>query len=64
MRALKRELIIAVIVLLLTVGVVFPAAFIVGSKTLGPYGTDGTMGDYVGSLFSALGDGNRGIWFF
>ncbi|MEM7762717.1 MAG: hypothetical protein AAF290_01435 [Pseudomonadota bacterium] len=64
MRALKRELVIAGIILLLTLVVVFPLTYVIGSKTLGSYGDDGTLGSFVGSLFSELGAGNQAIWFF
>ncbi|MEL7296164.1 MAG: hypothetical protein AAGJ86_00815 [Pseudomonadota bacterium] len=64
MRALKRELLIAGVILLLTLIVVFPLTYVIGSKALGSYGEDGTLTMFVGSLFSELGEGNQAIWFF
>ncbi|MEM7610185.1 MAG: hypothetical protein AAF270_00700 [Pseudomonadota bacterium] len=64
MRQIKRELIIAAVILVATVVVLFPITYVVGGKTLGPFGEDGSLGDFMGSLFVALADGNLAIWFF
>ncbi len=64
MKALKREAIVALVILVATVFILFPATYFVGTKTLGDYGSDGTLGRYLGSLFSELGQGNPAIWFF
>lgn len=64
LKFLRREAIVTAVILLATVAVVFPAAYIVGGKTLGPYGDDGSLGSWFGSLFSALASGNAAIWFF
>lgn len=61
---LKREAIIAGCILLATVALVFPAAYVVGGKTLGPYGDGGTLGSWFGSLFAELASGSPSIWFF
>lgn len=64
LKFLKREAIVAAVILVATLAIVFPAAYVVGGKTLGPYGEDGSLGSWLGSLFSALAHGNPAIWFF
>ncbi len=64
LKFLRREAIVTAIILVATVAIVFPAAYFVGGKTFGPYGQDGSLGSWLGSLFSALADGNPAIWFF
>lgn len=64
MKAFQRELIIAGTIILITVIGLVPLVYAVGNKTLGPYGEDGTLGEYVGDVFGALAKGDAGIWFF
>ena len=64
MKTVKREVIVALIILAATIVILFPATYFVGTRTLGNYGDDGTLGRYLGSLFVELGQGNPAIWFF
>ena len=64
MKLLKRELIISLVIVLATVLLLFPITYFVGTRTFGGYGEDGSLGGYLGSLFSALADGDPAIWFF
>ncbi len=64
LKFLKREGIVSAGILVLTFAAVYPAAYVVGGKTLGPYGDGGGLGDWMASLFGALADGNAAIWFF
>ncbi|MEL6446848.1 MAG: hypothetical protein AAFQ62_02750 [Pseudomonadota bacterium] len=61
---IKREAIIAGGILLATIVLVFPAAYLAGTKTFGPFGDNGTLGRWLGSLFSELAAGSPAIWFF
>ncbi|MFK8053294.1 MAG: hypothetical protein AB8F65_10005 [Woeseiaceae bacterium] len=64
MRSLKRELLIALIILVATIVVVFPLTYWVGGLTLGEYANGESLMSFLGSLFSALGTGSMAIWFF
>ena len=64
MKILKRELLIAAIIVAATLLVVLPVTYVVGSKTLGPYGEDGGLWRFLGQIFAELGGGNLAIWFY
>lgn len=64
MGSIKREGTIAIVIVALTIAIIFPLTFFVGARTLGPYGADGGLGQFMGSLLNALGDGSAAIWFF
>lgn len=63
-KLLKRELIVTLVIVLATLVLLFPITYFVGARTFGGYAEDGSLGSYLGSLFSALANGEPAIWFF
>ena len=61
---IRKELTLVAVILGLTLMVLVPVTYLVGSKTLGPYaGGEGLQG-YVGAVLSSLATGNLALWFF
>lgn len=64
LKFLKREALFLGVCVLVSVLLVFPLSYAVGTRTFGPYeGGDGLL-SYVGDLFASLASGNAAIWFF
>ena len=61
---LKKEAIIAAIILAVTLVLIVPLAVIVGGTTLGEYAGSPGMTGYLGDVFGALAAGDAAIWFF
>lgn len=64
LKGLKREAIVAGVIVVATLALVFPLAYYVGGKTLGAYGDGGSLGDWYRSLLGAMANGDLAIWFF
>ena len=64
LKTLRRESLIALVIVVVTFVGVLPLSYYVGQKTIGPFGDDGSLSEYLGSIANALGSGDGGVWFF